>query len=244
VVRSTVPVKDRVRPKAPRARLRTIVFGLLAWFGTHRRPFPWRETRDPYAVLVAEILLKKTGANAAATLFPAFLRAYPTVSRLARARMTRLEAMLAPIGLSHQRARHLKDLGTVLEKAGGQVRADDMPSLPGVGSYTSLAVRCFAFGEPVAPVDTNVTRVLGRAFSVVGSRSERRKSPEFWALADLLVQLAPDQAREVNWAILDLADAICTDKAPKCGVCPITASCDHGKTVVGQQVRRGCRGVR
>jgi A/G-specific adenine glycosylase len=213
----------------PQDRLRGFVGALLRWFSRERRFFPWRESSDPYVLLVAEILLKQTTAAAVALFLPGFLKAYPAAVHLARARTRRLQKLLQPLGLSRQRAEHLRALGVALQQLNGGLQPGNVEFLPGVGSYTASAVRCFAFGLPVGVVDTNVTRVLGRAFSITGSRSEARKSPEFWAVADALVATRPKQAREVNWALLDLANSVCVPREPRCASCPVRARCDYGR---------------
>ena len=214
------------------ARLRRFSAALVRWYAGARRDFPWRRSPDPYILLVAEVLLKQTTADQAASCLPGLLKAYPSPERLARARVPRLERILQPLGLSRQRASQLKALGAALQALKGRIEPDELELLPGVGSYTASAVRCFAFGLPVGVVDTNVTRVLSRAFSIAGSRYEARKSPEFWALADALVGTRPRRARELNWAILDLADGICSPRKPHCASCPVRDCCDYGRSAI------------
>jgi len=213
----------------PQGRLRGFAGELVKWFSRQRRSFPWRESGDLYVLLVAEILLKQTTAAAAALFLPGFLEAYSAPVHLARARTRRLEKLLQPLGLSRQRAEHLRALGIALQQLNGRLEPENLELLPGVGPYTASAVRCFAFGLPVGVVDTNVTRVLGRAFSIMGSRSEARKSPEFWAMADALVRTRPKQAKEVNWALLDLANSVCIPRGPRCASCPVRVQCDYGQ---------------
>ena len=198
---------------------------LLRWAQGNLRSFPWRETRDPYSVLIAEVLLRKTTARTATTVYQEFLRRFPTPLELAGSSVSDLAMLLAPLGLSNQRAEQLAALGDALISLGGvPTDAGPLGTLPGVGPYAAAAVRCFAFGKAVPMVDTNVARVISRVFGITPTRFEARRCPSIWEAAACLVR--PSRAPErLNWSILDLAAALCKPHTPLCHMCPLANNC-------------------
>ena len=205
---------------------------LLKWFTGHGRSFPWRQSWTPFFVLIAEILLKKTTAYAVERFIPRFLARYPTPFSITESSVEELKDFLAPLGLSMQRAVQMKSLAEeLIRDHGGQVpsQLSQLLELPGVGPYTATAVRCYAFGEIEAPVDTNVARIIVRFHGISPSRYEARKSPEVWELAGEIVGQDTKTVREVNWALLDLGAQICTARKPKCTRCPLIRECRFAK---------------
>lgn len=203
---------------------------LIKWYEQHGRSFLWRENTDPFVVLVAEILLKKTTARMVSDFIARFLKRYPDTSTLAEANLDELASTLGPLGLSKQRAEQFKSLGMTLENHyGGQIPANknDLLELPGVGDYTAGAVMSFAFGKPEAIVDTNVARVLVRIYGITPSRYEARRSPEIWSQAVKLVGKEGRSACKVNWALLDLGALVCRPRTPKCNQCPLAGFCKY-----------------
>jgi A/G-specific adenine glycosylase len=168
---------------------------LLAWYGTHGRDLPWRRRRDGYAVLVSEVMLQQTQAARVVPRFVAWMERWPSVDALAEA--GRDEVIRAWQGLGYNRR------AVNLHRAAQRVAADgwpeDLRELPGVGEYTAAALRRFAFGEPVLPLDTNVRRVLERTGGAFG----------------------PESAE----ALMDLGREVCLARVPRCGVCPIAVGC-------------------
>ena len=141
---------------------------LLEWAADHRRAFPWREkTVSAYEVLVAEVLLKRTTARAAARVFPTFICQFPDIECVRQALLEQLEAALQPVGLYRQRAKGLKELAEYLVvKHKGQVPRGlpDLVKVPHLGPYSARAILSFGHGIPAAIVDSNVQRVLGRLY--------------------------------------------------------------------------------
>jgi A/G-specific adenine glycosylase len=168
---------------------------LLAWFAEHGRDLPWRRTRDPYAILVSEVMLQQTQVVRVMPRYLEWLERWPTTEALATA--SRAEVIRAWQGLGYNRR------AVNLHRAAKQIAAEgwpgDLTALPGVGRYTALAIRRFAFGEPVLPEDTNVRRVRERT----GAR------------------FGPDCAQ----ALMDLGATVCLARVPRCDVCPLAADC-------------------
>jgi A/G-specific adenine glycosylase len=167
---------------------------LLAWFRAHGRALPWRSTRDPYAILVSEVMLQQTQVERVVPRYLAWLERWPTVEALAAAPLG--EVIRAWQGLGYNRR------AVNLHRAAQAVAAgwpDDLTELPGVGRYTAAAIRSFARGEPVLPVDTNVRRVQ--------ERTGHRFGPE------------------CGQALMDLGALVCLARIPRCGVCPLAERC-------------------
>jgi len=216
-----LPGQERPAPDAERVQGR-----LLAWFEIHGRAhLPWRRTRDPYAILVSEMMLQQTGVERVLPKYEAWLRRFPTLEALAAA--PRSEAIRLWAGLGYNsRAVRLQDIARQAVAAyGGRLPATltDLRALKGIGPYTAGAVLCFAHEQDVAFVDTNVRRVLGRIF--LGPEGEVTPPTER-ELYDLAERALP-RGRAWPWyqALMDLGATICTDGKPACLVCPLCEDC-------------------
>ena len=201
---------------------------LIAWFDLNGRSFIWRERREPFVVLIAEILLKKTSANVVNQFLPRFLDRYSDMHALNDSTFEDLEEALAPLGLSAQRGKQLKSLAHALVQSYGGVipnERDKLLQLPGIGEYTVGAVLSFAYEKPEAMVDTNVARIIIRFYGIEPSRYEARRSPEVWERAWRLVSQDSKRSHKINWALLDLGALICRSRKPKCDECPLNSNC-------------------
>ena len=192
---------------------------LLAWYDAHARDLPWRRSQDPYRVWLSEVMLQQTRVAAVIGHYHEFLRRFPTVEKLVRAREASVLAAWSGLGY-YRRARMLHAAAkVVVRELGGKFpeTAEELRELPGVGRYTAAAIASFAFGEPVAVVDGNVERVLQR-FS-----GRHLSGEEFWQAADGLL----DRARpgDFNQAMMELGATVCTPRAPACLTCPLVDLC-------------------
>jgi A/G-specific adenine glycosylase len=207
---------------------------LLAWYKRNARVLPWRQTRNPYAILVSEFMLQQTQVSRVLDYYPRFLERFPTIDALARSR--RGAVMEAWDGLGYYaRARNLHALAKeVTRRHDGSLPEDpeELRTLPGVGRYTAGAVACFAYEKPVPAVDTNVKRVLKRAFLGAGN-TER----DVWALAETLVPKQGKRAWEFNQALMELGALICPARKPKCPECPVRLECRLGSKQGGGKQR-------
>ena len=168
---------------------------LLAWFEANGRDLPRRHTRDPYAVLVSEVMLQQTQVERVIPRYLGWLERWPTVKALAAARPGDVIREWQGLGYN-RRAVNLHRTARVIAEHGWP---DDLTELPGVGRYTADAVAAFAFGEPVVPEDTNVRRVQ--------ERTGHRFGPE------------------CGQALMDLGATVCLARIPRCGVCPLAEAC-------------------
>ena len=168
---------------------------LLHWFAAHGRDLPWRHTRDPYAILVSEVMLQQTQVERVVPRYLAWLERWPTVEALASASPADVIREWQGLGYN-RRGLNLHRAACVIADGGWP---DDLTQLPGVGPYTSAALRCFAFGEDVLPVDVNVERV------------RRRTGAHFDSAA--------------AQALMDLGAMVCLARVPRCETCPLATGC-------------------
>jgi A/G-specific adenine glycosylase len=209
---------------------------LLRWGEDHRRSFPWRETDDPFKILVAEVLLQRSRGKTVATVYEGLFTRWPTAEALARARVASIGAVIRPLGLV-RRAATLKALASeVVERGEIPDSLAELLELPGVGMYAASATLAVAFGERAPVVDGVTARVYRRYFgldSSVPATSDR-------ALWDLVAQVTPRQRfRDWNWAVLDLAASVCLPKIPRCEECILRPRCAWS-TKVGDRSSRPC----
>jgi A/G-specific adenine glycosylase len=192
---------------------------LLTWYDAHARDLPWRESCDPYRVWVSEIMLQQTRVAAVIAHYHEFLRRFPTVQKLARAREASVLAAWSGLGY-YRRALMLHAAAkVVVRERDGKFpeTAEEWQSLPGVGRYTAAAIASIAFDEPVAVVDGNVERVLQR-FS-----GRRMAGEDFWLAAEGL--LDRERPGDFNQAMMELGATVCTPRAPACVTCPVVELC-------------------
>jgi A/G-specific adenine glycosylase len=207
---------------------------VLAWFARAGRDLPWRATRDPYRVLVAEVLAQQTQAARAAAAWPRFLERFPDVGVLAAAPAAEVLRAWQGLGYNRRALALRRTAQAVVERGGWPETVEELAALPGVGPYTARAVACFALGLPVAPVDTNVARVLAR--SLAGTDPAELTAAARQRLAD---QAMPPAARGpavpgaadpsgLAWAwssaLMDLGALHCRPR-PRCQGCPLEPTC-------------------
>ena len=200
---------------------------ILEWAAAHLRDYPWRdESRSAYDVLVAEVLLKRTTATAAARVYVNFIRQFPSPQSLADAPIATVAKALSSVGLQRQRARSFKALADYLmENEAGRV-PETLPQLlevPGLGAYGARAILSFGHGLPAAILDANVERILHRLF--LDGLPERPSQDLFQELADQL--LPTTDHKDYNFALLDLGAMVCRYVEPRCDDCPLNTICDY-----------------
>ena len=198
---------------------------LLAWFRENGRELPWRETHDPYAIWLSEIILQQTQVKQGWSYWERFMRRWPTVDALAAASEDEVLREWQGLGY-YSRARNLHFAAKQIVAMGGFPHTlDEIKSLKGVGDYTAAAIGSIAFGLPAAVVDGNVYRVLSRYFGVETPINTTEGKKTFTALAQSL--LPPKEASAYNQAIMDFGAIQCTPQSPQCGACPLQ-ECKQG----------------
>ena len=224
-------VKDRTAiPNLPIKKTKWLRTKLKNWAKNNLRDYPWRNTSEPYEILVAEFLLQRTDADTVEPIYKTFLARYPTLDKLAKANIEDIAAILQPLGLFFRAERLSQSAQAIQENYQGKVPSSekDLVKLPGVGIYTARAICSQAFDRPAAVMDTNVARILERFFGVKGERVKSR-CKILWHTAEAI---APKTKVGLwNLTLLDFGALVCTARNPKCSMCPIAQQCHWFKSL-------------
>ncbi|MFN8522608.1 MAG: A/G-specific adenine glycosylase [Chloroflexota bacterium] len=210
---------------------------LLGWHVVHGRDLPWRRTRDPYAILVSEVMLQQTQVDRVAPKYEQWLGVFPSFGALASAPLSEAIRLWAPLGYNRRPVRLHRIAVHVVEKLGGRLPPDPvgLVLLEGIGRYTANAVASFAFDFQVAVVDTNVSRVVRRLFGrELGSGGATPRAVD--GAAQRL--LPAGRAYEWNQAMMDLGATVCSARAPSCLVCPLMEVCETRGEGVSVEAKR------
>ena len=197
---------------------------IVSWFRENGRTLPWRETRDPYAIWLSEIILQQTRIAQGWEYWERFMKEYPTVEALAEASEDEVLKLWQGLGY-YSRARNLHTAARqIVEMGKFPDTLEDIKALKGVGDYTAAAIGSFAFDIPAAVVDGNVYRVLSRYFGIDTPVNSTQGKREFAALAQSLLPSSDGVA--YNQGMMDFGAVQCTPQSPKCLVCPLAETCE------------------
>jgi A/G-specific adenine glycosylase len=205
----------------------TFRIDLLSWWQLNRRKFPWREVRDPYKVLIAEILLHRTRADQVVPVYRDFIEQFPAINFIARASVDELMEIMKPLGL-YWRVELLREMAQqLISRFDGSIPQEKkaLESLPGISHYIASALRCFAYGYADALLDTNTVRICGRLLSIPVTDGSRR-SKKFREIIETLVD--PDRPHEFNYALIDHGALVCRSRNPICVDCSVRRQCSFG----------------
>ena len=209
----------------PFPRREKIQKSLLRWYERHGRDLPWRETRDPYAIWVSEVMLQQTQVDTVIPYYERFLKVLPTVRHLARAGLSKVLKLWEGLGY-YSRARNLhRGSRMVVEQFGGKlpVTLHELLTIPGVGQYTAGAILSIAFNKEAPILDGNVKRVLSRVFAVRKDPKDGETERFLWQLSGSLIP--EGYASAFNQALMDLGATLCTPRDPQCLLCPLRGLC-------------------
>ena len=204
---------------------------VVSWFRSNGREFPWRDTRNPYHILIAEVLLRQTQANRVVGPYLHLVTTHPNPASLAEADVDGLRQWFAPLGLVRRADRLVECAHRLLRDYGGQVPRDlrDLQSLPGIGRYSARATLCMAFDHPVPMIDEGSGRVLRRVLGL----SDTSPAYSDIRLAKLVEKMLPHtHAREFNLGLIDIGAAFCHSRRPDCRGCPILSHCAFGTGLI------------
>jgi A/G-specific adenine glycosylase len=206
---------------------------ILDWTKENLRVFPWRCTTDPYRIFVAEFLLQQTDAPRVVPVYEKVLLKYPNLISLAEAHLFDLALILKPLGFHYRASRLLLAARLIIEDplSRGNIPDDEnrLLQLPGVGKYIARSVCANAFHQPVAVLDTNVSRILQRFFGLEPHFARARDDRSFWNIAQ---KIAPATAVGLwNLALIDFGAIVCTSRNPHCSGCPLRQLCKYREQV-------------
>jgi A/G-specific adenine glycosylase len=198
---------------------------LLTWYRAHGRDLPWRRTRDPYRVLVSEIMLQQTQVDRVLPKYDEWLGRFPTFEALAEAPVGDAVKTWYPLGYNIRPRRLHAIARESVARYGGQLPDDEttLRSFKGIGAYTAGAVRSFAFGQRAAILDTNVARVLFRVFVARGNHKAHATRRRLWDISRTVLPYR--HVYDFNQALMDFGATLCSARAPQCPTCPMATRC-------------------
>jgi A/G-specific adenine glycosylase len=219
-------MKSNLAPGSAAAQSASASRRVLAWWDRHRRTLPWRaepgQRADPYLVWLSEVLLQQTTVQAVIPYFERFRALWPRVEDLAAAPLEEVMRAFAGLGY-YSRARNMHACAREIARRGGFFprREAELRALPGIGAYTAAAVAAIAFGEPTAPVDGNIARIVTRLEAIEQPVAKARG-----AIARAAAALTPrNRPGDFAQALMDIGATICTPRNPDCPACPLQSSC-------------------
>jgi A/G-specific adenine glycosylase len=218
-------------PLADSKRIQRIRDGLLAWFAVNRRHLPWRETRDPYRILVSEVMLQQTQVDRVIPYYKRWLELFPTAGALAAAPTADVITAWSGLGYNRRAVNLQLTARAVVEQFGGKFPRDpeQLRALPGIGPYTAGAIAAFAFEQDVAFLDTNMRRVVHRLTE--GSDIPSLKVSEK-VLQERAAELVPEGMGWIwNQALIEFGALHCTQRRPACVICPLQRECRAFPTI-------------
>jgi A/G-specific adenine glycosylase len=224
--RPSRPPRPATAETAPDARARQrFRRRLLDWYRKNGRDLPWRRTRDPYHILVSEVMLQQTQVDRVLPKYEEWLGKYPTLAALARAHEDDVAETWRPLGYNIRPRRLHAIARESVARYGGELPsdADTLLSFEGIGEYTAGAVRSFAFGQRAAILDTNVARVLFRVFIGRGQPKAHAMRKQLWTLSRTLLPIR--HVFDFNQALMDFGATMCTARKPQCLLCPMRPDC-------------------
>lgn len=197
---------------------------IIIWFKKHGRVFPWRQTKDPFCILIAEMMLRRTKADQVISVYDNFLRKFKDINMLADADINQVRNILYPLGLSWRIPGFIKMARELREKYQSRIPSnrEQLKSLPGVGDYVAGAVLSFAYDKNEWIVDSNIVRIFRRFFGISTSHEGRRDRH--------IIEIAKNYSsgpdiRSALFGILDLAALVCHPRDPYCKGCPLKKKC-------------------
>ena len=189
---------------------------LLNWYKNNKRSFSWRNTNDPWKILLIEIISQQTQINRANTYYQKFIKKFPTPESMSKSSLKTILKMWSGLGYNI-RAKRIYESSKILAKKGFEGIYPNFELLPGVGQYTKNAILSFAYGDKVLAVDTNLERIITRYFGVDNTKDYVRK------YSNLL--LKDINSKDLNQAFMDFGSSICTSSNTKCDICPLEKNC-------------------
>lgn len=206
--------------------------GLLAWFAANARELPWRQTRDPYRILLSEVMLQQTQVDRVVPYYEGFLERFPTIDALASAPTAEVIRVWSGLGYNRRAVNLQRTARAVVERGSWPTEPEELRSLPGIGPYTSGAIACFAFERDAAFLDTNMRRVVHRLAYGPDVPALRASERDLVAIAAALVPAG--RGWTWNQALIEFGALHCTARKPACVVCPLQRSCEAFPAILAE----------
>jgi len=199
-----------------------------SWYKINKKSYPWRVTKDPYKILLAEILLQQTNVRKVLPVYNEMIDKYPTIHHLSNTRYMDILQHFKFIGLNYKAKRINEICNIIINNYNSQIPKEEseLKLLPGIGNYIARAICCNAYDSKCSVVDTNVIRLLGRFFGIIWVKRRPRDDKTVWLFANKLLPRKAKESKHWNWGLLDFAGAICTHYNPKCKKCPLKNKCE------------------
>lgn len=228
--RQTQRINDLSFSLPPQSHIRWFRNQILKWFDNNQRHFIWRDTDNPYEIIISELFLQQTSANKVNQVLPLFIKRFPSWEAIAKDSQHEIEDLISPLGLQRRRSSTLFALAMIMANSLELPRKrQELEKLPGIGQYIASVILVTIHGQRAPFLDVNMARVLERCF---GERhlADIRADPFLQALSLKIVNT--DDCRLLNWAILDFAALVCKKRNPNHKSCPLFGRCGYGKTEV------------
>lgn len=197
---------------------------IIEWYEENKRNFPWRQTDNPFHVLIAEFLLQQTHVRKVEAIYQNLIFNYPTPNELADADVEEIRDIIKPLGLLYRAERMKHSAQIIIKEYNGEVptKLEELMRLPGVGEYIGQAVKSYGYNKKGIPIDTNVLRLFTRFFGLTSNNKRLRNDKQ---LKNNIKDYYLGDIKKCNLAVLDFAAKICTASNPKCESCPISDRC-------------------
>jgi len=213
---------------------------IISWFNGHSRKFPWREEKDPFKILMAEVMLQRTRAEQVKPVYLKFIKRFNDIDILCCADIGDVSNYLKNLGLIRRSKLIISMACFIINEFHGVIPSSktDLLKIPCIGDYTADAVRVFAFNQRLTVIDSNVIRVVSRFFGFLDSKVEMRRNRKFKEFCLLLAEdLDKDEIRNFNWGLIDFSAIICKS-VPRCNFCPLSDKCDHFRRINNLEIIR------
>jgi A/G-specific adenine glycosylase len=214
------------RQPPPDGEIRSsVIRQVLRWYRKAGRQLPWRGSRDAYRILLSEVMLQQTGVGRVLEKYPEFLRRFPTIGALARAKRRDVVVAWRGMGYNNRAVRLHLLAGIVVKELRGKLPSTEeaLVALPGIGKYTARALLSSVHGQPAAVVDVNVRRFYSRLFFRMKTEDMVSSEAKAWTIADRMMPAR--RSYDWNQALMDVGATVCTARRPRCGICPVAAAC-------------------
>lgn len=225
-----MPLKKNFSLPESRKKISFFNRTLIEWFQVNERKFPWRNEKDVYHILIAEVMLQRTRAEQVVPVYTEFIARFPDVGSVISAKPVAINSFIKRLGLIWRTELIMKMFQNISDEYGGLIPVErkKLLAIPGIGDYIADALTVFGYGGRRTVIDSNVVRLVSRFFGIP-LKGEMRRNKDFTVFCQLLIENIPSsQIKKFNWALIDHAALVCKPQ-PRCQNCPLSISCSYFK---------------